>query len=158
MCRAFALGTACTLSSTQIGLGSSSAKNSIAAVPKRMGTVNLGAAAAFAVLATSAVTDAGGSQINGDMGTSTGIALPVYAPYSPPTPGLNGKLHPNDATAIAARAAAVAALIDIKARSNGETALGGVVELGGKTLSPGLYTATSTMQRECTRLFHCPRR
>jgi len=122
------------------------------------GSVNLGAAAAFAVLATSAVTDAGGSQINGDMGTSTGIALPVYAPYSPPTPGLNGKLHPNDATAIAARAAAVAALIDIKARSNGETALGGVVELGGKTLSPGLYTATSTMQRECTRLFHCPQR
>jgi len=126
--------------------------------PVSAGSVNLGAAAAFAVLATSAVTDAGGSQINGDMGTSTGIALPVYAPYSPPTPGLNGKLHPNDATAIAARAAAVAALIDIKARSNGETALGGVVELGGKTLSPGLYTATSTMQRECTRLFHCPRR
>ena len=116
--------------------------------------VVLGLAAPFAILATSAVTDAGGSQINGDMGTSTGIALPVYAPYAPGIPGLNGALHPNDPTAIAARTAAVAALSDITGRSDCETALGGVVELGGRTLTPGLYTSTSSMQSECSQHAH----
>jgi len=111
-------------------------------------TVNLGLAAPFAVLATSAVTDAGGSQINGDMGTSTGTTLPVYAPYSPGTPGLDGALHPNDATAIDARTAAISALTDIKGRSDCATALGGTVELGGLTLTSGLYTSTSSMKSE----------
>jgi len=111
-------------------------------------TVDLGLAAPFAVLATSAVTDAGGSQINGDMGTSPSITLPVYAPYTPGNPGLNGAVHPNDATAIDARTAAISALTDIKGRSDCATALGGVVELGGLTLKPGLYTSTSSMQSE----------
>ena len=105
-------------------------------------TVDLGLAAPFAVLATSAVTDAGGSQINGDMGTSPSITLPVYAPYTPGNPGLNGAVHPNDATAIDARTAAISAMTDIKGRSDCATALGGVVELGGLTLKPGLYTST----------------
>jgi len=114
--------------------------------------VDLGTAARFAVLANTAVTDAGGSTILGDMGTSIGTSLPVYPPYSPGTPGLDGTLHPNDDIAIDARAAAIAALTDINGRSEGETALGGVVELGGRTLAPGLYTATIAMQRE----FDCP--
>jgi hypothetical protein len=111
-------------------------------------TVDLGLAAPFAVLATSAVTDAGASQINGDMGTSTGVSLPVYDPYSPETPGLNGALHPNDATAIDARTAAISALTEIKGRSDCATTLGGVVELGGLNLTSGLYTSTISMQSE----------
>jgi len=82
------------------------------------------------------------------MGTSPGTTLPVYAPYSPGTPGLNGDLHLNTATAIDARAAAISALDDIKSRSDCETELGGVVELGGRTLTPGLYTSTESMHRE----------
>jgi len=113
--------------------------------------VDLGAAARFAVLANTAVTDAGGSTILGDMGTSIGTSLPVYPPYSPGTPGLDGTLHPNDADAIDARAAAIASLTDINGRLEGETALGGVVELGGRTLAPGLYTATIAMQSEIDR-------
>jgi hypothetical protein len=116
--------------------------------------VDLGLAARFAVLANTAVTDAGGSMSHGDMGTSIGTSLPVYPPYSPGTPGLDGTLHPNDAIAIDARAAAIAALTDINGRSEGETALGGVVELGGQTLAPGLYTATTAMQREFNDPFY----
>jgi len=144
------MGTACTLSSTDIGLGPcpAAADQATVVVPTSLATVDLGPAMQFAVLANTAVTDAGGSMIHGDMGTSIGTSLPVYPPYSPGTPGLDGTLHPNDAIAIDARAAAIAALTDINGRSEGETALGGVVELGGQTLAPGLYTATTAMQRE----------
>jgi len=118
----------------------------------RLDTIDLGPAAKFAVLANTAVTDAGGSMIHGDMGTSIGTSLPVYPPYSPGTPGLDGTLHSNDADAIDARAAAIAALKDINGRLEDEISLGGVVELGGQTLLPGLYTATTAMQREFNRL------
>jgi len=148
--RAFAMGTACTLSSTDIGLGRCPAAPE--KVPMRLDTIDLGPAAKFAVLANTAVTDAGGSMIHGDMGTSIGTSLPVYPPYSPGTPGLDGTLHSNDADAIDARAAAIAALKDINGRLEDEISLGGVVELGGQTLLPGLYTATTAMQREFNRL------
>ena len=88
------------------------------------------------------------STINGDMGTSPGTTLPAYTPYTSGT-GLNGTFHPNDATAISARAAAVAALVDIHSRSTCVTSLGGVAELGGRTLKPGVYTSISSLQSEC---------
>jgi hypothetical protein len=114
-----------------------------------LATVELGLATRFAVLATNTVTDTMDSTINGDMGTSTGTTLPKYAPYTTGT-GLNGNLHPNDATAIAGRTAAISALMDIHSRATCVTALGGVAELGGLTLKPGVYTSTSSMQSECS--------
>jgi len=111
--------------------------------------VELGLAEPFAVLATNAVTDTMDSKIFGDMGTSTGTTLPIYAvPYPPGGPGLKGSKHPNDQTAIDARAAAINAKSDITGRSDCLTALGGVVELGGQRLYPGLYTSTSSMKSE----------
>ena len=138
------------------GVPGSAKGKSASAAASTGATIDLGVAARFAILATTAVTDAGGSMITGDMGTCTGTSLPVYAPYTPGTPGLDGTLHPNDATAVEARAAAIAALNDIKARSHAETSLGGVVELGGLTLGPGLYTSTIAMQSECLCLCSCP--
>eukprot|EP00277_Geminigera_cryophila_P035945 CAMPEP_0173098102 /NCGR_PEP_ID=MMETSP1102-20130122/34470_1 /TAXON_ID=49646 /ORGANISM="Geminigera sp., Strain Caron Lab Isolate" /LENGTH=359 /DNA_ID=CAMNT_0013990413 /DNA_START=19 /DNA_END=1098 /DNA_ORIENTATION=+ len=113
-----------------------------------LAAVDLGLAAPFAVLATSSVTDAGGSQINGDMGVTPGATLPTYAAYSPGTPGLNGTKHfgPEDSTANLARAAAITALLVIHSRSDCLTATIGYVELGGRTLGPGLYTSSSYMQ------------
>ena len=118
--------------------------------PCHLPTVELGLAAPFAVLATNTVTDTMDSTINGHMGTSTGTTLPVYGAGA----GLKGTSHPNDATAIAARAAATAALLDINGRSTCVTALGGVAELGGLTLKPGIYTSTSSFQSECSRAFY----
>jgi len=116
-----------------------------------LATVQLGLAARFAVLATNIVTDSMDSTINGDMGTSTGNTLPTYAPYISGT-GLNGTLHSNDAIAINARIAAAAALADINSRSTCVTSLGGVAELGGLTLKPGVYTSSSSLQGEYIRI------
>jgi len=141
------MGTAVTLESTVIG------PRSISECQVPLAAVDLGLAAPFAILARTAVTDAGGSQINGDMGT-TGTTLPVYAPYAPGTPGLNGNLHNKDATAENAHLAATAAWSDIKGRCNCATALGSIVELGGRTLTPGLYTSTGSFHSEYGRALH----
>ena len=141
------MGTAVTLESTVIG------PRSISECQVPLAAVDLGLAAPFAILASTAVTDAGGSQINGDMGT-TGTTLPTYAPYAPPTPGHNGNLHNKDVTAHNARLAATVAWSDIKGRCNCATALGDVVELGGRTLTPGLYISTSSFHSEYGRALH----
>jgi hypothetical protein len=136
------MGTAITLKSTVIGPRAAN-HCQISLAP-----VNLGKACPFAILASTAVTDAGGSLINGDMGT-TGTTLPDYATYIEGTPGLNGSLHNKDQTARNAQIAAVAAWSDIKGRCNCSTVLGSIVELGGRTLTPGLYTSTSSFHSEC---------
>ena len=142
--RAFAMGTAITLSSTWIGPRSTSQCQTPAA------TVNLGLATPFAVLASTAVTDAGGSYINGYMGT-TGPILPMYLSYVKGTPRINGILHNNDETANTARRSAIAAWIDILGRCDCAKDLGSIVELGGQTLTPGIYTSTSSFHSECRR-------
>mmetsp|Transcript_13269 Transcript_13269/g.21028 ORF Transcript_13269/g.21028 Transcript_13269/m.21028 type:complete len:356 (-) Transcript_13269:327-1394(-) len=109
-----------------------------------MDAVDLGLAASFAVLATTSVTDVG-STITGDMGVSPGTSLPAYSPYSSGA-GLNGNQHLNDVTANMARFAAITALLDIHSRSDCLTAYIGMVELGGRTLGPGLYTSSINMQ------------
>jgi len=110
--------------------------------------VDLGIAASFAVLATTSVTDVG-STINGDMGVSPGTSLPAYSPYSSGA-GLNGNQHLNDVTANMARLAAITALLDIHSRAECLTAYIDMVELGGRTLGPGLYTSNINMQSECS--------
>jgi len=141
------MGTMVTLDSTVIG------PRSISQCQVSLAIVDLGLAAPFAILATTAVTDAGGSQINGNMGT-IGTTLPTYAPYAPPTPGLNGTLHNKDTTAHDAHRAATAAWSDIKGRCDCATALGSTVELGGRTLTPGLYTSTGSFHSEYGRALH----
>jgi len=112
-----------------------------------MAAVDLGLVASFAVLATTSVSDTG-STINGDMGVTPGTSLPVYTPYSSGQ-GLNGHQHLNDVTASMARLAAITALLDIHSRSDCLTGHVGFVELGGRTLTAGLYTSTINMQSEC---------
>ena len=136
-------------------LYSSVGSSNIKACRCRLATVDLGLAARFAVLATNTVTDTMDSTINGDMGTSTGTTLPVYVSYVKGTPGLNGTRHPNDRTAENARRAALGAWLDIQSRSTCLTALGGVAELGGLTLKPGLYTSTSSFHSECVSSTSC---
>ena len=158
------MGTSVTLSSTMIGSISMVCK--CAKCYSHLAAVHLGLAARFAILATNTVTDTMTSYINGDMGTSTGVTQPVYATYNPsstdrvpgrvaswdaPAIGLKGTQHRNDATAIAVRAAAIAAWIDIKSRTLCARPKGGVAELGGQTLTPGLYTSTSSFHSECIR-------
>ena len=158
--RAFALGTAITLASTTIGMSPTGPIGQC--TESKLAKIDLGDAARFAILATTAVTDAGGSQINGDMGT-TGTSLPFYPPYITGIPGLKGTLpyaegtkglHNKDKTSLAAWIAAVDAWNVIKGHYDCETGLGGIVELGGRTLTPGLYTSTIAFHGECIRALY----
>jgi hypothetical protein len=107
------------------------------------GAVALGNAASFGIMATSAITSTGATQINGDVslepGTSQGI----------PPPQVSGTIHVNDATSTLARADLLTAYNDLKALPPGTTVLGGT-DLGASFpgpagIAPGTYTSGSTM-------------
>jgi type VI secretion system secreted protein VgrG len=101
---------------------------------------NVGAAQSFAVLGGSAVTAAGtGTVITGDVGVSPGTSLtgfPAGATVVPPF-----GTHVNDGPAIAAQTSTTALYTDLATRG-GATPI--VPELGGRTLTPGLYSFSST--------------
>lgn len=105
-------------------------------------TVNLGTADTFAVLAGSTVTNTGASVINGNLGTWPGTAVTGF----PPGIVTTGTTHAGDAFAQQAQ-------LDLTTAYNfaaGETCPAANVltgtDLGGKTLTPGVYCFTSSAQ------------
>src|SRR6202790_3342495 len=101
----------------------------------------LGTAAPFAVLAGSTVTNTGPTTITGDLGVSPGSAVTGFPPgiVNPP-----GTIHSADATALQAQndlATAFSILAGEPATSN----LTGQ-DLGGLTLTPGVYRFNSSAQ------------
>ncbi|MCW2766029.1 MAG: hypothetical protein JWO11_1988 [Nocardioides sp.] len=101
--------------------------------------VGLGAATSFAVLAGTTVTNTGPSMISGDLGVSPGTAVTGF----PPGIVVNGAIHSADALALQAQN-------DLTTAYNDAAARGPVVDktaedLGGQTLVPGVYGATTGM-------------
>lgn len=97
-----------------------------------VGTSPLGAAATFAVLGTSAVTNTGPSVISGDLGVSTATPITGF----PPGQVTDGAIHTGDALATQAHADAVSAYNNLA----GQTPTGTVsADLGGTTVTPGVY-------------------
>ncbi|WP_310424804.1 ice-binding family protein [Chamaesiphon sp. VAR_48_metabat_135_sub] len=104
-------------------------------------SISLGTASNFAVLADSTVTNIGSSIITGDLGVSSGSAVTGFPPgiVTPP-----GTIHAADAVALQAQA-------DNQAMYN---YLAGLVltqnltgqNLGGQTLTPGVYFFSSSAQ------------
>jgi hypothetical protein len=104
--------------------------------------VDLRSAGGFAVLAGSTVTNTGPTVINGDLGLSPGTAITGFPPGT-----VNGTVHPTDAVAAQAQTDLVAAYNDAAGRaSNGSISS----NLGGQTLSPGVYTSSSSMDLDGT--------
>jgi hypothetical protein len=101
--------------------------------------VNLGSAGLFAVLAGSTVANTGQTQINGALGVSPGTAVTGFPPGQ-----VNGATHAGDPAAAQAELDLTTAYNDAQGRSNGSISLPG--NLGGLTLTPGLYTNSSTVQ------------
>ncbi len=102
------------------------------------GMVTLNGAAAFAVLAGSAVTSTGATQITGDVGLSPGSSLGGFPPGI-----IVGTKHVNDPTASQAKLDLTAAYNDAAGRTAPDmVTLSG--NLGGLTLTPGLYKSTSS--------------
>ena len=98
--------------------------------------VGLGTAASFAVLAGSTVTNINPTLISGDLGVSPGTDVtgdPVV---------VNGAVHSADDVAAQAQRDLVTAYDDAAARVPATEVL---ATLGGRTLLPGVYKATSTL-------------
>jgi len=105
-------------------------------------TVNLGTALPFVVLGGSAVTNTGPSVLNGDLGVAApGAASPTGFP-----PGLvvGGVTHDNDAVANQAQSSLTNAY-NVAAGEPFTTDLSGQ-DLGGLTLTPGVYRFSSSAQ------------
>ena len=99
--------------------------------------VELDCTAPFAIIAGSTITSTGPSIINGDVGLSPGTAITGFPPGV-----INGSLEINTPEAAAAKLCLTAAYIDGQGRVLDAISLPG--QLGGLTLTPGLYTNSST--------------
>jgi len=100
-------------------------------------TVILGAASDFAILAGSTVTNTGNTIVNGDLGLSPGSAVVGFPPGI-----VNGTTHINDAEANNAKSSLTSAYNDAAGRAPGAAVSGNI---GGQTLTPGVYTSTSSL-------------
>ena len=101
---------------------------------------SLGAAQSFAVLAGSTVTNTGSSIITGDLGVSPGSAVTGF----PPGLVTGGTIHAADAVALAAQNAVVTAYNDLASQACTQDLTG--QDLGGKTLTAGVYCFSSSAQ------------
>jgi hypothetical protein len=101
---------------------------------------SLGDADSFAIFAGSTVTASPNCTIiNGDVGVSPGTTLTGFSPSEPVMPPFS--THANDAEAIAAQISASALFTDLAAMTGGTPH---PYELGGVTLTPGIYSFTTT--------------
>lgn len=108
-------------------------------------TVPLGTATSFGVLAGSAITNVGPTVITGDLGIQPNNASAVtgFTFSTPPGPGIvNGATHFANAAALQAQNDATTAFNTLAALPCTATVAG---DLGGMTLTPGVYCSTSTM-------------
>ncbi|HUW05090.1 MAG TPA: ice-binding family protein [Williamwhitmania sp.] len=102
-------------------------------------TVSLAGASNFAALSGSAITNTGATIITGDLGLSPGSSIGGFPPGI-----LNGTLHINDAAASQAKLDLTAAYNDAAGRTSTDiVTLSG--NIGGLTLTPGLYMSTSSL-------------
>jgi len=108
-------------------------------------TVFLGSAGTFAVLAYAGVTNAGNSVVVGNLGT-----YPIASCTGLPTPctgngpgQVNGAVDAANVIAQDAQASLLIAYNDAAGRTTNPIGVAG--DLGGQTLTPGLYKSTSTL-------------
>ncbi|MDP2387795.1 MAG: ice-binding family protein [Bacteroidota bacterium] len=102
-------------------------------------TVQMGGASGLAILAGSAISNTGATRITGDMGLSPGTSVGGFPPGI-----LVGTLHINDAIATQAKLDLTTAYNDAAGRTATDiVTLSG--NLGGLTLTPGLYKSTSSL-------------
>ncbi len=101
----------------------------------------LGAAESFAVLAGTSITNIGASVVTGELGVSPGATV---TGFNPPGTVNGGTIHLADITAANAQSAATTSYNDLVAQACTLDLTG--QDLGGKTLTPGVYCFTASAQ------------
>jgi hypothetical protein len=116
--------------------------NSAVVIPVQttgQGSVAMGNAYSFAILAGSAITNTGQSIVTGDIGLSPGSSVGGFPPGI-----LNGTLYIDDTLVAHAKLALTNTYNDLAGRSSTDmVTLSG--SIGGLTLTPGLYNSTSSL-------------
>ena len=102
--------------------------------------VDLGTADPFAILGGSTVTNTGASDISGDLGVSPGTAITGF----PPGIVNPGTIHDSDAVALQAQSDLATAFVSAAGEPCGSNLTG--QDLGGLTLTPGVYCFASSAQ------------
>jgi type VI secretion system secreted protein VgrG len=112
---------------------------SLAGTATAAATVNLGTAGNFAVLGASTVTNTGSSIVNGNLGLSPGTSITGFPPGA-----ITGVTHNSDAVASNAQSDLNTAYNGAAGLACGTTLTG--QDLGGLTLTPGVYCFSSSAQ------------
>ncbi len=99
--------------------------------------INLGAASDFEILAMATITNTGPTVVNGDLGLDPGSSVTGFPPGI-----LNGTPDIDNAVALAAQASLLMAYNDAAGLIGGMPL---AADIGGTTLTPGLYTAASSL-------------
>jgi hypothetical protein len=101
--------------------------------------VALGSAGTFAILAASTVTNTGASTVTGDLGLSPNTAIAGFPPGT-----VTGTFHLGDPASAQAQLDLTVAYNDAAGRTAGAILISG--NLGGLTLTPGLYKSTTSLE------------
>jgi len=129
-----------TLAVVSTSLFTSCKKDKLPKQKVKMDNVHMGDASYFAVLSGSAVTSTGETLIIGDLGLSPGTSVGGFPPGI-----LKGILRINDEIANKAKLDLTTAYNDVAGRvSKDIVTLSG--NIGGLTLTPGLYKSTSSLE------------
>ena len=134
-----ALVTGCKKSSTATSSGSTTNPIVIPTQTTAQATIVLAGASTFAILAGSAVSNTGATTVTGDLGLSPGSSVGGFPPGI-----LIGTQHINDVIVNQAKLDLTAAYNDAAGRTCTDiVTLSG--NIGGLTLTPGLYKSTSSL-------------
>jgi len=126
-------GMAATTFAPRIGIGWANPPLGCTQLP-----VQLNSSGTYAVLANSTITNTGQTQLTGDVGLSPGTSVTGFPPGT-----FTGTENINNASAAGAQANLTLAYNNASARTNCAVSVAG--NLGGQTLTPGLYTSTSSL-------------
>ena len=100
---------------------------------------SLGAAQTYAVLGGSTVTNTGPTIIGGDLGLSPGTSITGFPPGV-----VTGTIHAADAAALSAQNSLITAYNSVVSQACTQDLTG--QDLGGKTLTPGVYCFSTSAQ------------
>jgi hypothetical protein len=100
--------------------------------------VALGSSASYAVLASSSIASTGATSLTGNLGLSPGTSVTGFPPGT-----VTGSQDVANSASASAKNDLTTAWNDAKGRSNCATTVAG--NIGGQTLTPGLYKSTSTL-------------